>query len=249
MPVTASPLRFPGGKAKYAKFFEKIIELNNFDNMIFVEPFAGGAGAAMTLLLEGIVREVILNDIDPKIYAFWYSLLNNSAEFLELLRTTPISVPEWRKQKRKFNSSESILELGFATFYLNRCNRGGILAANPIGGINQNSKYMISARFNKPNLERKIRRIIDLKESITLFNKDALDFMNDLKSNYSGRELLIYLDPPYIRKGKLLYYNHYNEKNHIDLRATISQCPFPWVLSYDSHPLIFRIYKEHKIRT
>lgn len=36
----------------------------------YVEPFAGGAGIAWKLLLENYMSEIIINDIDPSVYAF-----------------------------------------------------------------------------------------------------------------------------------------------------------------------------------
>ena len=53
-----SPLRYPGGKGKIAKFMKKFVK-ENFDKLpVYVEPYAGGSELALTLLIEGYVNEV-----------------------------------------------------------------------------------------------------------------------------------------------------------------------------------------------
>lgn len=43
MPVTLSPLRYPGGKTQLCKFVESVMCENNISYGNYVEPFAGGA--------------------------------------------------------------------------------------------------------------------------------------------------------------------------------------------------------------
>src|SRR3989339_797786 len=69
-----SPLRYPGGKNKLAKFIEKICVENNI-NGHYVEPYAGGASVALFLLLKKKVSKITINDYDRSIYAFWFSLI------------------------------------------------------------------------------------------------------------------------------------------------------------------------------
>ncbi len=48
-----SPLRYPGGKARLAPTIAAIMKSAGFgDDVVFVEPFAGGAGAGLTLLFH-----------------------------------------------------------------------------------------------------------------------------------------------------------------------------------------------------
>src|SRR3989338_7247899 len=91
-----SPLRYPGGKNKLAKFVAKICERNNISGH-YVEPFAGGASVALYLLLEGHVREITINDKDQAIYAFWYAILNDTDEFISMVRKTRVTIGNWRK--------------------------------------------------------------------------------------------------------------------------------------------------------
>ena len=62
-----SPLRYPGGKSKIAPFISLIIEKINIGQCIYVEPFAGGAGVALSLLLNRKVSDIVINDKDDVI--------------------------------------------------------------------------------------------------------------------------------------------------------------------------------------
>jgi len=248
MPITPSPLRYPGGKAIYAEILMSVIDNNDLSNCTFVEAFAGGAGAAITLLLSGKVKSIFLNDLDPAIYSFWRSILENTEEFLHLMHRTPITVKEWCKQREIYRAKpDDILQLGFATFFLNRCNRAGILLANPIGGLEQKGKYRIDARFKKEKLELKIRKIANRKDVINTYNLDAIEFVKKVKRKHRNRKFLIYFDPPYYQKGELLYFNHYRHDDHEELSHHIRNCSFPWLLSYDNQPEITDLYNGFQI--
>jgi DNA adenine methylase len=61
-----------------------ILEANNINsNGVYCEPFAGGAGVALTLLLTGRIGSILINDIDPCIAAFWHSLLDIPHKFID----------------------------------------------------------------------------------------------------------------------------------------------------------------------
>lgn len=51
-----SPLRYPGGKSALYPAISGIIKSNKMDHCIYVEPFAGGANIAWSLLIDGVVH-------------------------------------------------------------------------------------------------------------------------------------------------------------------------------------------------
>lgn len=241
MPTTPSPLRYPGGKTAYASMLRRIIEDNDLRQCDYIEPFAGGGGAAISLLLSGDVGRIWLNDLDYSIFAFWKAILEHTDSFISLLRSKRISMAEWRRQREVYRSNKTdILSRGFAAFYLNRCNRAGILAANPVGGLRQDGDYKMSARFKKESLIQKILVIAALRERIIVSNFDAVAFLQDHLPKSS--KTLIYFDPPYYQKGGLLYLNHYTHEDHSLLSKAIRACRRPWLLSYDDQPEIMGLY-------
>ena len=45
-----SPLRYPGGKTKLAPLVELLMKNTGIEKGVYIEPFAGGAGVALSLL-------------------------------------------------------------------------------------------------------------------------------------------------------------------------------------------------------
>lgn len=254
MSYTQSPLRYPGGKSSLSGLLAKFIELNNLQDGIYIEPYAGGAGAALNLLFSEYVSELILNDADRNIYLFWRSILLDTERFIKLLNDTPISIDEWKKRRQILKNSEgySELEIGFSTFYLNRCNRSGILYAGPIGGQLQSGKWLIDARFNKVELIRRIEKIALFASRVSIHNLDAVDLIKQqvLPLAVLNNRLLVYLDPPYYSKGSQLYLNYYVPEDHVTLANFINnQLGFKWIVSYDNVSQIRQLYSEREITT
>ncbi len=242
-----SPLRYPGGKGKVVNSIKKIIDANNLKGLEYAEPFAGGASVALSLLLDGYSQNIYINDKDRAIYAFWYSIINHKDEFVDKISTIDINMDSWFAQKQIFERHDSSLfELGFATFFLNRTNRSGILKAGVIGGKNQSGKYSISERFHKENLIKRIEVIHKVKDRIFLYNLDVIDFITEV-SNVMKKNSVIYLDPPYYNKGKDLYMNHFQHVDHIVLKDYIETLDqYNWIVTYDNTPQINEIYQGIK---
>jgi len=248
-----SPLRYPGGKALLATFLGRIIELNGLTGCLYFEPFAGGAGAALRLLREGAVSEIYLNDLDPRITAFWRAVLNEPERFAETILSVPVSVAEWEKQRRVYldRDTRKPFDLGFATFYLNRCNRSGVLSgATPIGGYAQAGKWKIDARFGRENLAQRVIEVAQKREQIHITNADALKFfVKNLPRGHGRKRAFVYLDPPYYSNGSRLYLNSYSCKDHNNLaRYLRRQNALMWVMSYDDAAVIRDLYEAFIIR-
>ncbi|WP_145578044.1 DNA adenine methylase, partial [Yersinia alsatica] len=215
MSAFITPLRYPGGKGRLGPWLAELLRHNGISGGWYVEPYAGGAGAALFLLMRGYVNHIVINDIDPVIYAFWWAILNKNEEFISRLEETPVTMDSWYEQKNILSnpSNYSPLDVGFATFFLNRTNRSGILSGGVIGGKNQNGNYKIDARFNKPKLAERIRKIGEMREHISLYQLDAIELINTVEE-IIPKKSLIYLDPPYYEKGSQLYRNHYKPHDH-----------------------------------
>ncbi|MBS3885604.1 MAG: DNA adenine methylase [Dethiobacter sp.] len=247
MPTTLSPLRYPGGKTKFYPYVKAILECNDLLGQTYIEPFAGGAGLAIKLLLNGDVKKIVINDYDPSIYAFWQSVLYHTDDFCNRIFNTEITIPEWQKQREIYLAQDlnKTLELGFATFFLNRTNVSGVIKGGIIGGNNQTGTYKMDARFNKNNLIRRILNIAHYKDRIVLFNLDANDLLqpNNLRQFYKA---FINFDPPYVKKGDQLYENSFTEKDHRTLSRIIAQCGRKWMVTYDICPLVAELYSNYR---
>lgn len=246
-----SPLRYPGGKGKLAHFMELMIKELSIKNCTYIEPFAGGAAIALYLLLNDIVSEIIINDYDKAIAAFWNAITKHTEKFINKMYNTPVTIDEWKKQKQIYTNGTSCndFNLGFATFFLNRTNRSGIIQGGAIGGLLQNGDWKIDARFNKNDLEKRIRRIAEHKNSIKIYNKDVKSLIVNILPKYSN-DSFVYFDPPYFNKGKQLYKNYFEINHHKQIEKYISQyVKCNWIMTYDNVPEILNIYKTYQIKT
>lgn len=233
MPITDSPLRYPGGKSQLAPLVIDVLRKNDLLYGSYVEAFAGGAGLAWKLLLNSYVSHIHINDIDRVIYAFWHSALNDADEMCARIESTKITVKEWRKQRAiQEQPKASLIDLGFSTLFMNRTNRSGIIRGGVIGGLKQTGKFRIDCRFNRQDLIRKIRRIAGHKNQVSLHQLDALKFLKTVVPKIEERSL-VNLDPPYMAKGPDLYNNHYTPDDHADLAKAVRGIRQPWMVTYD----------------
>ena len=244
-----SPLRYPGGKAPFAPFIAEIMEANRLVGGHYLEPYAGGAGVALELLFHGHVSHIHINDIDPAVYAFWVSVTEHTDELLDLLESTPITMEEWFRWRSVLREENevSMVEKGFATLFLNRTNRSGILKAGVIGGKAQIGEYKLDARFKKDVIATRIKKIAEHADNVSVYREDSLQLLSRC-ADFLPQKSLIYLDPPYYVKGKGLYRNYYEHDDHNGIAVTLQSDHFqwPWVVSYDNVEEICSMYKLSK---
>ena len=219
-----SPLRYPGGKGKLASFMEYMIDQRGHQGGTYIEPFAGGAGIAMELLLRNVVSRIVINDYDKAVWSFWKAILTETDRFVEEIRMVPLTVDEWQKQHEILvtQNDKYSFELGFAAFYMNRTNR--------------------------EELVTRIQRIAARKKDIKLYNKDVNSFIKNYVPLYE-ENALIYFDPPYFRKGQQLYMNFFNYKDHVRIEQEIREhVNCDWIITYDYEPQIEEIYHNYNLR-
>lgn len=241
-----TPLRYPGGKGKLTGFLKMIFEQNELLDGHYVEPYAGGAGIAINLLTSSYASCIHLNDLNPAVYGFWHSVVNQPEELCKAIRDVKITMKEWHRQKAVLNApaDHSPLEIGFATFFLNRTNRSGIIWGGVIGGKNQDGVWKLDARFNKDDLISRIERIAMYRSRIRLYNLDAADLIKTVLPTLPKKSIC-YLDPPYYVKGGGLYENHYSHDDHVNIAKLVKkQITHHWIVSYDHTPEIIEMYKS-----
>jgi DNA adenine methylase len=240
-----TPLRYPGGKGRLGPWLSHVLAHNDLNGGWYIEPYAGGAGAAIYLLRERHVEHVVINDADPAIFAFWWSVTKHSSQFVPLIKKAKLSVREWERQRKVLSepTKHDRLELGFAAFYLNRTNRSGILAGGLIGGKEQDGPYKMGARFDKTSLSERVRAIGSLSKRITVLGLDALELLRDVGPGFPQKSL-VYVDPPYFAKGRLLYRNHYALQDHAAIADCLSWASFPFVVTYDDCAEIRHLYRD-----
>ena len=113
-----SPLRYPGGKSRLSEFIKLIIENIGMTNCTYIEPFAGGAGVALSLLVDNCVNDIVINDYDKAIYSFWRAIKTDSEELIEKIINTPVTMDEWYKQKEIYTQTHVYsVDLAISLFF------------------------------------------------------------------------------------------------------------------------------------
>jgi DNA adenine methylase len=243
-----TPLRYPGGKQKLTPFIIELLQENGLIGGEYAEPYAGGAGVAIELLVKNHVKKIHLNDSSFPVYAFWNSVLSQPEDLCRMISAASLTVDEWKRRRDivRAPSGHSELEVGFSTFYLNRCNRSGVLSGGLIGGLSQTGKWKMDARFSRNELIRRIEVIAAKNSLITIKNWDAERFMAEHIPTLPEKSL-IYCDPPYFDKASRLYLNSYKEDDHARIAKTIQKkLTRKWVVSYDSAPQILAYYNKSR---
>lgn len=244
-----TPLRYPGGKSRLSQFIADTMQTNRLVGGHYAEAYAGGAGIAIAMLILEYASHVHINDINPSVYSFWYCVLNETEELCARIRDTEVTIEEWHRQRAvQLDPSSSVIDLAYSTFFLNRTNRSGILTAGVIGGKAQAGKWKLDARFNKADLIARIQRIAGLRTRVSLYQRDAAEFIRDVLPSLP-RRTLVYLDPPYYVKGQDLYENHYAHSDHAEIAELVGTIQQPWVVSYDNVEPIRTLYLGYEQRT
>jgi DNA adenine methylase len=248
MSAVNSPLRYPGGKNCIFSFVSSLISENKLDGCKYIEPYAGGAGLALRLLYEEYAESIVINDLDPFVYAFWDVCTSQPDRLIAWIERTPVTVESWQECKEIVRRADLGNQFSLATsfFFLNRTNVSGVLNGGVIGGLNQKGKYKIDARFNKVELIRRIEKISRFSGRIEVTNLDGVNLIEKFLSRTNNT--FIYLDPPYYEKGSNLYLNAYKDEDHRRLSKHVKKLSTPWLLSYDNSSFITNLYRPYEKR-
>lgn len=256
MPSTYSPFRYPGGKSQLYSFVKNILDLNNVHGT-YIEPFGGGSAIGLKLLLKHDVNQIVINDLDSSIYSVWRAILNHPDFLIKQIQSVPFdyydvgndseNIVFWKKQRmiylEKAGDPTSLVG-AFATLFLNRTNRSGIIMGGPIGGWSQ-KRAKINARFNKKTLIDKIQTIYAVRDQIELYNLDALDLIPRIQRDYSAQETFVFFDPPYIVQGSHLYLSSLDIEDHAKLADKVLALKYyKWIVTYDHEPIAKQLYES-----
>lgn len=252
-PVTlrprVSPLRYPGGKGALYSRLRKLIRESGLAGCTYVEPYAGGAGAGLSLLVTGQVEQVVINDLGPAIHAFWELLVSDPNALMSQIRKVKLNVKEWKRQREIYVAADTSdrASLGFATLYLNRTNHSGVLNGGPVGGLDQSGKYKFDARFNRDDLVERVRILSLYSSQITVSSKDGVEVIERFGK---AKKTFTYADPPYFEKAGSLYLNAFVLADHQRLAKTLNGLSRgSWLLTYDNVPQVHDLYAKRRRRT
>lgn len=234
--VLLSPLRYPGGKRRLARYVAEALHRNQIRPELYVEPFAGGASVAIQLLHDNLVEQVALGEKDPMVAGFWKAVFAEPERLIEKLRELKPSLELWEH----YRNTRPRTTMGWAIkcIYLNRTSFSGILSATagPIGGRRQASEHDIGCRFPVERLAKRIRQIATFADRVTFVEQshwqDVVDRVQAL--GLERDKVFYYLDPPFYEKADRLYRYYFTEADHQQLYDVLGGLEANYILSYDA---------------
>lgn len=179
-----------------------------------------GAGFELAMLEGGVVKKLILNDLDYGVFAVWWNILNQPDALIDKIvqfKPTHSAYFEAQQLIQSDYRHLDLLDAAWVTLLVNRLAYSGISKANPLGGKN-GTLEALTARWNPSALTKRIQTIHQFSDRIELHCEDAAEFVEEMFW-LSGCSL--FLDPPYFKKGKALYSLFYTEKDHEKLAHTL----------------------------
>ena len=228
-----SPFRYPGGKTWLVPTIRQWMRSREQRPTIFIEPFAGGGIASLTVAFEKLADKAIMVELDEGVAAVWKTVLDQKdAEWLGE-KITSYELTRDGCEKDIALSPNSIRERAFLTILRNRVCRGGIMA--PGAGFieyGENGKG-VHSRWYPQTLKRRISEIAHLRNRIRFIHGDAFEVMKQ----YSECEnAIFFIDPPYTaskKKAGSRLYNHF-AVDHARLFREAASVRGEVLLTYDN---------------
>ncbi|MGD9874607.1 MAG: DNA adenine methylase [Kiritimatiellia bacterium] len=227
-----SPFRYPGGKTWLVPILRAWLHSLPKSPGLFLEPFAGGGIASLTVAFERLAGHVVMAETDEGVSAVWKTILNGQGEWLaqEILGFELTEANARRAlDEESDGSAVSMRRRAFLTLLRNRVQRGGIMA--PGAGLVKNGENNrgIGSRWYPETLARRIREISTNLDRMSFFTGDGFALVDEYIAEES---CAFYVDPPYMKAARRLYRNW--QIDHRRLFEKMAAVSGSFLMSYDN---------------
>lgn len=222
-----------GGKTRLSRQIISIFP----EHTRYIEPFFGSGSVFFN---KNKVKENLINDINGDLTNLYEVVRDYPQELIRLTKYTINSESQFNRfyelyynEKEKYKSlSPSMRALIY--FYLIKNSFNNLGKTYSIYG----------SSWNNDGLLETIEKVSNKLSGTTITSRDYKEAL--IQSNSST---LAYIDPPYIItiKDKSYYYEYtLTEEEHCNLRDILvsNETNYKWVLSYDIHPLVDKLYSN-----
>lgn len=205
-----SPFRFPGGKSYMVK---PLVANVDPERKIFVEACAGGASVGLSMLKAGLIDQLVLNDKDPVIAAFWEIAAHDpDLSLIQMLRHNqePTHDDFYRAKSvlsapMKSSRKDKLLH-AWSFFLVNRLAFSGNVVSGPMSGVDGTDEEM-RCRWNPKTLEDRLMAVRAMSDKIKVTCMNARDVIARYEDSRKAKHTTIYVDPPKLRDRKIYLVN------------------------------------------
>lgn len=224
-------LPWTGGKSRLA---EQII--GTFPkHSVYIEPFFG---AGWVFFKKQPADTNIINDINDSLINFYQVIRDEPQTFLKELFFTLRHETQFEEFKQIYFDKEQYNKLNkvrkaLIYYYLVKGSYNGLIRSFSLADKGMQSDGVLETMWSVSKM---------LRDTIIL-NRDYREILK----HYVNPKTLVYLDPPYavtIKDGKSYYEYYMSEDQHEELKHILLNLDCKWVLSYDIHPLVDKLYKD-----
>ena len=222
-----SPLRYAGGKSRGKSAISQCIPEGT---KTIASPFFGGGSLEIACAQNGI--RIRGYDLFGPLVEFWQCIIRDPSKLAELVKQYhPLKKTKFYELQKKQGLLDSKYERAAVYFVLNRASFSGTTFS---GGMSPKHP-----RFTKSVIDRLANFKI---KNITVEKKDFSE------SIQKERNVLLYLDPPYLLEQRLYGNkgNMHKEFNHERLAQMLHKRN-KWILSYNNSDKILKLYHGYKI--
>lgn len=230
-----SPLRYPGGKQKA---ISQIVQMLPKRALEYREPMVGGGSVFLHARSSNFASKFWINDEFFELVSFWKTAQSPEQcarlqRELEALRSgfkSPDEIKEYFYRAREEEPTDPF-RIALLFFFFNRVTFSGTTRA---GGF---SSQAGTSRFTSSAIERLGMLPEALKDTIITHG----DFENVISA--SGKDVFIFLDPPYFTAKKLYGRNgDLHQFDHQRLAAQLKNTTHKFLITYDDCQEIRKLY-------
>lgn len=234
-----SPLRYPGGKSRVAKKISNLIP--EFDE--YREPFLGGGSVFIYQKQLFPDRIFWINDVYFELFNFWKISQKDIVSLVEKVLHLKAKFQNGKDLHRYLNFNQSKftnLEKAASFFIFNRITFSGTTLS---GGYSESA---FLGRFTKSSIER-LKPLDTILEDAQITNFDYKNLVNR-----SGKNVFIYLDPPYFSAKESKLYgkrgNLHSNFDHKEFAKVMKGCKHKWLITLDDCVYIRELFSFAKIK-
>jgi len=237
-----SPFRYPGGKTWLVPEIRRWICSLSFRPTLFVEPFAGGGIASLTVIFENLADKVFMAELDPDVASVWHTVLNDPEYLCKRISSFEVNLENVRSVLT--TEPKTLRRRAFRAIVKNRTQRGGILAPGAsLVKSGENGKGLKS-RWYPETLVKRILLIHEHRHKIAFAKEDAFESIRRYKQHAKAA---FFVDPPYTAGGKKAGNRLYllNQIDHPRLFDQMAKIRGAFLMTYDDSPEAVELAEAH----